>query len=135
MARTYTTTLAQKLGIKEGMAIFAINAPDRYLEMLAPLPDGVRLADKPAKESAPFVHLFAPSVAELDRKLPLARKAIAREGMLWVSWYKKAAKIPTDLTEDIVRARALAIDLVDVKICAVSDIWSGLKLVIRKHLR
>jgi hypothetical protein len=135
MARTYTTTIAQKLGIKEGTAIFAINTPEHYLEMLAPLPEGVRLVKEPAKGGASFVHLFAASVATLDEQLPRARAALARDGALWVSWYKKAAKIPTDLTETIVRERALATDLVDVKICAVSDIWSGLKLVIRKHLR
>jgi hypothetical protein len=135
VARSYTTTLAQKLGLKDGMAILAINPPEHYLEMLAPLPDGVSLTNKPVKGAAPFVHLFASSVAELDRQLPVARAAMASDGALWVSWYKKAAKIPTDLTENLVRERALATDLVDVKICAVSEIWSGLKLVIRKHLR
>lgn len=74
-------------------------------------------------------------LAGLDKQLPLARKAMKPDGMLWVSWYKKAAKIPTDVTEDLIRARALKTDLVDVKVCAVSDVWSGLKLMVRKHLR
>ena len=81
------------------------------------------------------MHLFVTSLAELDKQLPLARKAMKQDGMLWVSWYKKAAKIPTDVTEDLIRNRALKTDLVDVKVCAVSDVWSGLKLMVRKHLR
>jgi hypothetical protein len=75
------------------------------------------------------------SVAELARDLPKARAAIAPDGAIWVSWYKKSAKIPTDVTEDVIRNHALKTDLVDVKVCAVTDIWSGLKLVVRKHLR
>jgi len=81
------------------------------------------------------VHLFVTSLKELDKKLPSARRAMTQDGALRVSWYKKSAKIPTDVTEDQIRARALKTDLVDVKVCAVSDIWSGLKLVVRKHLR
>ena len=72
---------------------------------------------------------------ELEEQLPRARKAMKPDGALWVSWHKKTAKIPTDVTEDEIRARALKTDLVDVKVCAVSDLWSGLKLVVRKHLR
>jgi len=81
------------------------------------------------------VHLFVTSLKELDKKLPSARRAMTQDGALRVSWYKKSAKIPTDVTEDQIRARALKTDLVDVKVCAVSDIWSGLKLVVRKRLR
>ena len=88
-----------------------------------------------AKGPADIVHLFVISLAELDKQLPRARKAMKTDGAIWVSWYKKAAKIPTDVTEDLIRARALETDLVDVKVCAVSDIWSGLKLVVRKVLR
>jgi hypothetical protein len=128
-------SLASKLGIKAGEAIFSINPPADYAKLLAPLPGGVRFAPKIPKDGARFVHLFVASLAELEEQLPRARKAMARDGSLWVSWYKKAAKIPTDVTEDLIRERALATDLVDVKVCAVSEIWSGLKLVIRKHLR
>ena len=124
--------LAAKLGIKDGMALYAIAAPKDYAALLE-VP--VKFAAKPPKDGADFVHLFVTSLAELDKQLPLARKAMKPDGMLWVSWYKKAAKIPTDVTEDLIRARALKTDLVDVKVCAVSDVWSGLKLMVRRHLR
>ena len=124
--------LADKLGIKPGMSLVAMNAPKEYRALLG---IDAKFASKPPKEGADFVHLFVKSLAELDKKLPLARKAIKPDGMIWVSWYKKAAKVPTDVTEDSIRAAALKGDLVDVKVCAVSDIWSGLKLMVRKHLR
>ena len=89
----------------------------------------------PPKTGADIVHLFVATLADLDKHLPIARKAMKTDGALWVSWYKKAAKIPTNVTEDLIRKRALATDLVDVKVCAVSDVWSGLKLVVRKALR
>jgi len=127
--------LPDKLGIKPGNTLVTLNAPKDYAKLIAPLPAGATIAAKAPKGGAPFVHLFVTSIAELDKQLPLARKAMTQDGMLWVSWYKKAAKIPTDVTEDVIRARALKTDLVDVKVCAVSDIWSGLKLVVRKALR
>jgi hypothetical protein len=127
--------LAKKLGIRPGDALVALGAPRDYASLLAPLPKGVTIAPRAPRAGAPFVHLFVTSLAELDRQLPFARKAMTQDGMLWVSWYKKAAKIPTDVTEDAIRARALKTDLVDVKVCAVSEIWSGLKLVVRKALR
>ena len=108
--------------------------------------EGLRVAPRPAAARRPIVaktkpggaemvHLFVPSLAALDKQLPQARRAMTTDGAIWVSWYKKAAKIETDVTEDAIRARALKTDLVDVKVCAVTDIWSGLKLVVRKHLR
>lgn len=133
MAGYSKTPLAKKLGIKPGTKILALNAPKDYRTLLAPLPDDVAISTKPDK--ADIVHLFATSLAEFERDLPKARAAMAIDGAIWVSWYKKSAKIPTDVTEDIIRNRALKTDLVDVKVCAVSDIWSGLKLVVRKHLR
>lgn len=135
MAGYSGTPLAKKLGIKPGAKVVALNAPKDYRALLSPLPDNVSIATKPAKGGAEIVHLFAASLAEFERDLPKARAAMTIDGALWVSWYKKSAKIPTDLTEDIIRTRALQTDLVDVKVCAVSDIWSGLKLVVRKHLR
>jgi hypothetical protein len=130
MAGYSGTPLDKKLGLKPGMAPLVFNAPKDYRALV-----GVAPIAKAPKGGAPFVHLFVASQAELDGLLPAARKAMAQDGMLWVSWYKKAAKIPTDVTEGAIRARALAGDLVDVKVCAVSDVWSGLKLVVRKHLR
>ena len=117
------TPLAKKLGIKDGARVLALNAPKDYAFATV------------TKGPADVAHLFVTSLAELDKLLPKARKAMTVDGMIWVSWYKKAAKIPTDVTEDMIRARALATDLVDVKVCAVDDQWSGLKLVIRKALR
>ena len=129
------TPLAKKLGIKSGSVVFTIAAPREYRDWLAPMPEDVSFVAKPPKAGCDIVHLFVASLAELKRELPNARKAMKPDGALWVSWTKKAAKIPTDVTEDEVRRLALATDLVDVKVCAVTDIWSGLKLVVRKHLR
>jgi hypothetical protein len=129
------TPLAKKLGIKSGTVVYAIAAPSEYRDWLAPIPDGVIFAARPPTSGCDVVHLFVPSIAAFVRDLPRARAAMKRDGALWISWYKKAAKIPTDMTEDEVRRLALKSDLVDVKVCAVTDIWSGLKLVVRKHLR
>ena len=135
MAGYSGTPLAEKLGIETGTKLLALNAPKDYPTLLAPLPDGVAIAVKPKKSGSDIVHLFVKSSAEFERDLPKARAAMTVDGALWVSWYKKSAKIPTDVTEDLIRNRALKTDLVDVKVCAVSDVWSGLKLVVRKHLR
>ena len=129
------TPLARKLGIKPGAQVLKINAPTGYGDWLGLLPDGARLVTKAPEAGSDLVHLFVTSTAELARDLPKARAAIVPDGAIWVSWYKKSAKIPTDVTEDVIRARALKTDLVDVKVCAVRDEWSGLKLVVRKHLR
>jgi hypothetical protein len=129
------TPLAKKLGIKPDTRLLAVNAPKNYRALLEPLPEGVKIAAKPSKVGADIVHLFTMSLAQLQRELPKARAAMKIDGAIWVSWYKKSAKIPTDVTEDEIRRRALKTDLVDVKVCAVSEEWSGLKLVVRKHLR
>lgn len=127
--------LATKLDIKPGSAVFALSAPADYRDWLAPLPADVSFTAKPAKAGADIVHLFVTSLKNFEAGLPKARAAMKPDGAIWVSWYKKAAKIPTDVTEDDIRRLALKIDLVDVKVCAVTEIWSGLKLVVRKHLR
>jgi hypothetical protein len=121
--------------MKSGSTVFIIGTPDGYQAWLKPLPADVSFVTKPSKSGCDIVHLFAPSLADLKRALPKARAAMKQDGALWVSWYKKTAKIPTDVTEDEIRRLALATDLVDVKVCAVTDVWSGLKLVVRKHLR
>jgi hypothetical protein len=120
------TPLAKKLGIKSGSIVFTIAAPREHRSWLAPIPENVSFVTKPSKAGCDLVHLFATSLAELKRDLPKARAAMKPDG---------AAKMPTDVTEDEVRRLALSTDLVDVKVCAVTDIWSGLKLVVRKHLR
>lgn len=129
------TPLAKKLGIKDGTNVLTLNAPKDYARLIAPLPKTASIVAKAPKAGAEIVHLFVTSLAELDKQLPSARKAMTIDGAIWVSWCKKAAKIDTDVTEDLIRARALKTDLVDVKVCAVSDVWSGLKLVVRKSLR
>jgi hypothetical protein len=95
----------------------------------------VLIRRRPLQSGADIAHLFVDALASLDWELPRARQAMKVDGALWVSWHKKASRIPTDVTEDAIRGRALKSDLVDVKICAVTEIWSGLKLVVRKHLR
>ncbi|OAI42256.1 hypothetical protein AYO41_04570 [Verrucomicrobia bacterium SCGC AG-212-E04] len=130
MAGYSGTPLAQKLGFKSGDRVYLDNSPKHFRSLLATLPAGVRFVTKPLAPLA-MVHVFLTRAAELDLKLPNYRKLIAENGVIWVSWPKKAAKEATDVTEDVVRARALAAGLVDVKVCAVDDVWSGLKLVIR----
>lgn len=135
MAGYSGTPLAKKLGITPDSAILLLNAPNDYRAWLGAAAKAATFVAKPPKSGCDVVHLFVESAADLTRDLPRARKAIAPDGMIWVSWYRKSAKIPTDVTEDLIRNSALKTDLVDVKVCAVSEVWSGLKLVVRKHLR
>jgi hypothetical protein len=93
-----------------------------------------RFCAKPAK-GLPAAHVFHTSEAKLRAELKMLRSLLAADGMVWVSWPKRAAKVKTDITEDVIRAVALPMGFVDVKVCAVDDTWSGLKLVIRKELR
>ena len=128
------TPLAKKLGIKPGMKYLAINAPPEFHEWLGELPENAHVV---TKMSSPFtaVHLFVTEKDELTRLLRDYRRALEPAGFIWVSWPKQAAKVKTDITEDVIRAVALPLDYVDIKVCAVSAIWSGLKLVIRKERR
>jgi hypothetical protein len=128
------TPLAKKLGIKPGFRIFVDNAPENYLQLLEPLPDDVAFLDK-IESNVNMVHVFTDDAKVLEKKLKTYLKKIKRDGTIWVSWPKKASKVPTDITEDVVRKLALATILVDVKVCAVDDVWSGLKLVIRVQER
>jgi hypothetical protein len=128
------TPLAKKLGIKPGSCVVTIRAPTDYLELLAPLPDDVTVSNKKRKD-VDLVHLFTNSRDELFRILAELRQLIRQDGAIWVSWYKKAAKMPTEITEDTVREAAFPLGLVDVKVCGVDEKWSGLKLVIRKENR
>jgi hypothetical protein len=136
MAGYSQRTLAQKLGVKAGFRIATIAAPRDYARLLGRLPEGAQIVHRAPNEGAEIVHLFVTTRAELETQLPRARQAVAIDGAIWVSWYKKAAQIPTDVTENTIRDLALATtDLVDVKVVAVTDQWSGLKLVVRKTLR
>jgi len=128
------TPLAKKLGIRPNSRIWVVGAPPGYRQWLAPLPADVTIIAGET-ERCDIVHLFVDSLCVLDRELPKARQTMVPAGAIWVSWRKKSSGVSTDVTEDAVRSRALRTDLVDVKVCAVSEVWSGLKLVVRKHLR
>lgn len=128
------TPLAKKLGFKPGLRVAAIGAPANYAKLLAPLPTDVDLGARVGK-TTDIVHLFTTSKAELAKKLEGWLKLLPTDAAIWVSWPKKAAKVPTDITEDAIRAVALPMGLVDIKVCAIDETWSGLKLVLRKELR
>ena len=133
------TPLARKLGLKDGQAVAFAALPDD-LDWLTAERDfaSVEKADDWASlggENLDYVHLFTDSAATVDAATPALRGRIKPDGMIWMSWPKKASNVPTDVTEDVIRDRALRDVLVDVKVCAVDDIWSGLKLVIRKEHR
>jgi hypothetical protein len=133
MAGYSGTPLAQKLGIKEGHHVVLLGAPGGFARALAPLPP-VKLASA-LRGTADVVVLFVTRRAELAARVPSVMKKLARAGGLWVAWPKKASKVPTDVTEDTIREVALPLGLVDNKVCAVDETWSGLRLVIRKELR
>ncbi len=128
------TPLAKKLGFKEGSRVRISGAPDNYLSLVSPRPEHVQIS-KAFRKDIDIWHFFTRSAVELKTQLPRQLKAIRQNGMIWVSWPKKASKVPTDVTEDVIRKVALPLGLVDVKVCALDDTWSGLKLVIRKELR
>jgi hypothetical protein len=129
-----TTPLSKKLGIGEGTSVYAVGAPTAYRSLLEPLPPGVTFVSKVSKD-VDLVHLFQDSKADLARHLLSLRKRIRPDAVVWVSWPKKTSRVPTDITEDVIRSLALPLGFVDTKVCAVTDVWSGLKLVIRKSLR
>ncbi|MEO0424561.1 MAG: DUF3052 family protein [Pseudomonadota bacterium] len=110
------------------------NAPEDYADLLAPIPEGVQFSAR-FRQEIDLWHLFTRQRRELERLLPKAMEQIRRDGMIWVSWPKRASGVATDVTEDVVREVALPMGLVDVKVCAVDATWSGLKLVILKALR
>ena len=134
MAGYSGTPLAKKLGIKEGSRMFLLNAPENYLDLVAPLPAGVQVAAQITSHTD-IVHTFSTKKEELSQALHTCLKRMRPDGMIWVSWPKKSSKVPTDITEDTIREVALPLGLVDIKVCAVDDVWSGLKLVIRKENR
>ena len=128
------TPLAKKLGIKESSHILLVGAPDELASLLEPLPDRVVFESK-AGPHVDMAHVFVTRREELAMHLVTLRRELNPNASLWVSWPKKASKVATTVTEDTIRELALPIGFVDVKVCAVSSIWSGLKLVVRKELR
>ena len=134
MAGYSGTPLAKKLGIKPGTILHAIDAPRDYRALVAPLPAGVKLASSFGGDTD-IAHVFAVERARLGGTLGRLRGTMKPDAAIWVSWPKKASKVATDITEDVIREIALPIGLVDIKVCAVDGTWSGLKLVLRKANR
>ena len=128
------TPLPQKLGIKPGATVLAIGWPRGYRKLLAPVPQGVKVVSR-LSPATDIVHAFTTRKSELKPLLAMLRGAMRKDAAIWVSWPKKSAGVLTDVTEDVVRELALPLGLVDIKVCAVDDVWSGLKLMIRKELR
>ncbi|MBL8808714.1 MAG: DUF3052 family protein [Planctomycetaceae bacterium] len=128
------TPLAKKLGIVAETNVVPIGAPEEYLSWLDPLPEGVTFGKRESK-TTDLVHVFTKDRADLEKRLIRLRSSLRDDASVWVSWPKKASKVTTDITEDVIREIALPLGFVDIKVCAVSEIWSGLKLVVRKELR
>jgi hypothetical protein len=124
------TPLNRKLGFKDGFGVLLIDQPPHYLALLGE-ETVQKISFVTSPEQLDLVHLFVNTVEDLETQLAVLKTAIKPNGMIWVSWYKKSAKQPTELTEDLIRDTALAMGLVDVKVCAIDEQWSGLKLVIR----
>ena len=127
------TPLVKKLGIKPGDTVALVNEPLAFPRELVGLPPKVELVgadDNPKPGTLNVVILFLRSQAELKKLLPAMKTKIQQQGMIWTAWPKKASKLKTDLDENIIRDKGLSIGLVDIKVCAVNDIWSGLKFVI-----
>jgi len=129
-----SSVLSRKLGMKPGFRIAVVSPPDRYWDLVHPLPDGVMVAG-PRARRLDFAHVFVERRAELARALPKLIARIKPDGVIWVSWPKRTSGVPSDMTEDVVRELALPQGLVDTKVCAVDETWSALKLVIRMEHR
>ena len=129
-----STPLVKKLGIKPGFKVRFIHSPDNYLDLLGEIPEEVVIL-KSKRRLANFIHVFCKDVKTFEKEVVKLKDEIEKDGMIWFSWYKKASKIPTDLTESIVRNTILTMGLVDIKKCAIDDKWSGLKAVWRKENR
>ena len=130
MAGYSSNPLFKKLGLKEGQAIRLIHPPEDYAILIGDAIVGLTINDE-AGAGLDFIHLFTNSLKELEDVLPRIKEQIKKSGAIWISWYKKSAKQETELTENMIRDAALANGLVDVKVCAINDSWSGLKLVFR----
>lgn len=134
MAGYSGTPLVKKLGIQEGSKLFLAGAPENYLKWIAPLPKAVTICSRMSSD-ADLVHLFCTEKSQLQKLLRACLDKLKPNGVIWISWPKKASKVTTDITEDRIREIALPLGLVDIKVCAIDEVWSGLKLVIRKENR
>ena len=128
------TPLAKKLGVTAGCKVLCIDAPADYQSLLEPIPDGVTFTSR-ADACVDLAHLFVTERGRLAKELAALRGKLRPETPVWVSWPKKASGVASSVTEDVIREVALPIGYVDVKVCAVSEVWSGLKLVVRRELR
>ena len=128
------TSLVKKLGFKASSRVLLLGAPEGYLELLAPLPERV-VFERSASPKTDIAHIFVTRREQLAKHLSALRQKLRPDATLWVSWPKKSSKMPTTITEDTIRELALPLGFVDVKVCAVSEVWSGLKLVVRKEFR
>ncbi|SDE93775.1 DUF3052 family protein [Chitinophaga filiformis] len=123
------TPLAKKLGIKDGFIIRLVGQPTYYFDLFEDMPLNIQILDD-TTTAKNLIHYFTRQADDLRRDIPLLKKEIQTNGMIWISWPKKASKISTDVTEDVIRNLALSNGLVDIKVCAIDEIWSGLKLAI-----
>lgn len=134
MAGYSGTPLAKKLGFRPGDRVRIENAPENYDALVSPLPDGVTVSTR-LRSAIDVCHLFVDRRKALAIRLPVIRDMITPDGTIWVSWPKKSSGVASDIVEGDIRSLALPIGLVDIKVCAIDEVWSGLKLVIRKELR
>jgi len=134
MAGYSSRPLVEKLGIRPGTAVVILGGPPDSPATLGPLPEGAGIRKRLSRGAA-FIHQFARRKDDLAAAFPRLAQALADDGMVWISWPKKTSKVATDLTEDVVRSLGLPLGLVDVKVCAIDETWSGLKFVRRKELR
>lgn len=128
------TPLAKKLGIQENARVVLVGPPEQFIGLLEPLPSHVHF-DAALSDHTDIVLVFATSRDQLVKQLAYFRKSMRSNATVWVCWPKKASRMPTDISEDGIRGVALPLGFVDVKVCAISDVWSGLKLVVRRQLR
>jgi hypothetical protein len=134
MAGYSGTPLAQKLGIKPATTVITIGQPANYRKLLGKVANDIKLSDR-VTDNSTFIHFFTTRRSELEKQLPRLRRKVADAGIVWVSWPKKSAGVASDVTEDVIRTVALPLGFVDVKVCAVDETWSGLKLMIRRTNR
>ncbi len=128
--KTYNTPLVKKLGIKPGCRLMLMHAPEGFLNKLTPSPEGVETSP-PNDEPIDVAMLFVTKAAVLRKDLPKLKKRLAKTGGLWVAYPKKASKVETDITFEVVQGLGLNLGLVDNKICAIDEIWTGLRFVYR----
>jgi hypothetical protein len=128
------TPLPRKLGMKEGARVAVLDAPEDFTDTLGPLPDGVTVRER-LRGPLDVIVFFTERRADLERRIDRLKAALDPAGRLWIAWPKRASKVETDMTEDVVRDIALPLGLVDNKVAAIDETWSGLQLVIRKELR